>query len=427
MSSFFETVSASLRILKRHRLLSWLLVIECVFCFILTGLVGKQFFETKQEVDKFQNNIGEKAYYHLTEFLDDTTYYKYMSDASYKYKEIRQFVDAMGKSNDFKYVVEMNQPISIINADIPEVCLYNYENGMSDNEITIMPDGTKISGAKSLQVSYNFLEEFNLKIAEGHSWTPKDFNYDSTKNVPVILGHAYVDTFHIGDTIKGDYLDEKMTFKVIGFIEENAKFVTKDSIENTDRYFLLPSFHAAETPTSFHKWVLLQQLYGIVITDKSFDQINEEINALIAKYGVPSGENGVFLRNPNPDTDMIAFYSAMTEEVQNQFFWLFIILILFVIFTLSITINGFIRDNHYEYGVQLLNGARWSHIQLSVLCLLVAIVGGSCLLAAIVLLLLGKLHVSIIAVAIFIIVISALFPIYHIRRMDISNIIGGKE
>lgn len=425
MTKFTYLLTDSLRILKCHKLIAFLLVLQNVLCLSLIGIVSDQYNQTQDHIDQYQNNILSKQYYQMSENFDDSFFISFMEN-DYKFKNLVAFKNEIDST--FNHVVATRQPISIREATVPEVCLDGYESGNADHAVAADQNGVQFSAVKSLQVSPNFFDEFNIKPQQGQLWDPADFKYVKGQTVPIVLGAGYSDFFNICDTFEGVYLDEFITFRVAAFLPENASWSAGSSIQYTDRYMILPSFTVSETDTnSFSKMRLFQQLGGMIISDEPIAAVTQKAAEIAASHDIPFHSNGIRILDPNEKVDIMAMYSTMTEGVKEQFALLLLILLLFVIFSLSVTVNGFIRSHHYEFGVKLLNGASVSDIAVQILLILILIMGTSAVISSLILLLNGTFSWYLCLIPILIVLISAPFPIFHIRSIDINTIIGGRE
>ena len=214
----------------------------------------------------------------------------------------------------------------------------------------------------------------------------------------------------------------------MGFLEKDASFSRGGLPEYCDRYLILPQLHPQQNkPTEFNKWRLSQQASGFIVTDQSFESVQAIVAAHLKEAGLP---NFIHVSDPTATNSELANLSAMTQEVSDQFNALLVILTIFVILCISVTVNGFIREKHYEYGVFLLNGARWSDLVWDVAAVIGAIVLGGDLLAVLCLWLSHQSWQAVLylqGLALLIGAAACIVPLLHVRRMDISDLIGGKE
>lgn len=424
MRKFFYIADNTLSLLKRHKLIVFLLLLQCIICFCLTGIIANRLYTTNENIQNYENNILSKDYYKLTEHFDDGFYYAYMND-DHKFIEILNYLESI--KEEFNYLIVTEQPIAIKKFEVPQECLNGYESGNYDNAISTDTNGMTIYSTKSLQVSSNFFDEFGIKAQTGSLWSESAFRYNKGTTIPIVLGASYSDV-KIGEKINGVYLDEHITFEVVAILESNSSWTVGQSINYTDRYIIIPSFLVTEDETnSFSKMRLLQQICGIIIGKQDYDITSRTVKQIANANDLSYGATGVSLINHNQEIDVLETYSKMTATVKEQFVLLFITLILFVIFSLALTINGFIRSHHYEFGIRLLNGATIYDIILNVAIMLILIIGTSMFISIAILLITANFSIYVFILSTIITILSALFPIYHIIHLDISTIISGKE
>lgn len=328
----------------------------------------------------------------------------------------------------FSYIVAMGQPIDIIDCSMPKELIYGYEEGQADNAVRTDENGRLYTVVNSYQVSEPFFSEFQLRAQEGRLLEGADFADVKAETLPVVAGSGYRADFSLGDTLKCNYLGREFTLQIVGFLEKDASFSRGGMPEYCDRYLILPQLHPQpEKPTEFNKKRLSQQASGFIVTDQSFEAVQAIVSAHLQAAGLP---DFIHLNDPTATSSELADLSAMTQEVSDQFNALLMILTVFVILCISITVNGFIREKHYEYGVFLLNGARWSDLVWDVAAVVGAVVLGGDILATLCLWLSHQSWQAILymqGLALLIGAAACVVPLSHVHRMDISDLIGGKE
>ncbi len=419
--------SQSYRILTRHKFITSILMVQCALCLLIIGNVSGKIFESNKRVEFVKENITGKQYYNFYEGLNDSEYFRLMSDDSIGYQELTDYVQRLLNEEEFTYVSIMSQPVSVIKTDIPEGCLYGYESGDAGNASVTLPDGQKALSAKSYQVSANFFDEFKIELDSGTLFDEADYEYTAGKEIPVILGSAYRDSFSVGDTFKAEYMYQIIPFKVKGILREDTAFSYGEEIEFCDRYIIFPQFDLQpDHPTSFNKMRLLQSAGGFAVAKKSYKEIADIVNSIINE----TGATGVGLM-PSEDAQEndLGQFDAMSGDVSRQFSILLAILSVFVILSISAAVNGFIRESHYEFGVFLLNGAEIWDIAWSVAGVVACVVLTGNLVASL-LIVMSSHHNSILymqVIMLIIVVLSCIAPLFHVARLNISDLIGGKE
>ena len=175
-----------------------------------------------------------------------------------------------------------------------------------------------------------------------------------------MLGDEYAGTFQLGDIITCNYLSADVSLEVVGFLEEDTFFYdeTDKEFKSCGRYIVLPAFSSNETEY-FDKIRLLTQVGGMIISDLGYPEVKKIFDEIQQEAGVD--ELNMYMEDPaaaSETEDLLETYSAMTEEVLKQFKIILGILFIFVAISITTIMCGFIREKNYEYGIQLLCGAR---------------------------------------------------------------------
>ena len=90
----------------------------------------------------------------------------------------------------------------------------------------------KLIDIKSLQMNEKAFSFYNLKVSKGTEIPWDNITYTSSQKmmIPVILGSNYLDSYAIGDQLKGTLYFETFDFKVVGFLAENSSVYYKNDI-----------------------------------------------------------------------------------------------------------------------------------------------------------------------------------------------------
>ena len=129
--------------------------------------------------------------------------------------------------------------------------------------------------------------------------------------------------------------------------------------------------------------------------------------------------------NVIPESGFIKNLTSISQKELSRLIYIFVVLTIFTVMSISITINGFIRENYYEYGVHLLSGATVQFLTLQILGFISLIAGISFVLSSLVgLLLVSNLApVSSLVFSLVIVVLSSVFPISVVKKIDVNNLI----
>lgn len=416
---------SAISIINKHKVLS---IIMLGLITILMVTFGMTFFHNNriaENVNSYENAYGDKIYYFTNEALDDLDYHSYLQNSNVDdYKRLLELKRLLDREDTFTFITIVNQPISVDGNCISEEYLYGYESGQVSSMV------------KSIQVSSSFFKEFNINISEGELFTEDDYIFESDKNIPVLLGSAYKEFYKIGDVFSGKYLVADVNWEVIGFLDNRAFFNDGNSDEfiSCERYVVMPAMEViTESPVYFDKIMLLQQMGGVIVSDKEYVQLDNQYQELVKKAGLQKWD--LYIRNPEAAevdiNDVVKAYSAMTKEVSKQFETILIILAVFVVISITITLCGFVREQHYTYGVCLLCGASYKKLAQDILCFTGIIILSGFVLATVILVIVARMSletvglVALLSVGIWILSVS--IPVIYLSRMDIQDIIGGRE
>lgn len=433
-SIFF--ISNTLRILKKHLILTLLMIALMTMSLVLLCVTFYQNTEIKKGVDDYNETFGNKTYYFMYEALDDTDYYTYLDDNNTTdYKRLLNFRQALYKEETFNYISLNSQFLEIYNTEIPDIFLYGYEEGYAQDNI-YQKDGTTYYPIKTIQVSESFFKEFDIKISDGRLFTSEDYICKNNE-IPVLLGCAYKNVFSVGDTFSCNYLTQNMSCKVIGFINENSFFYENNdnNFISCERYIIIPSMYSdTNTPTFFDKILLLQNINGIISFTEGNTVLYEKFDNILEKCKLSKWDiyiTSSYDQKTQSLNNTIQTYSAMTSEVANHFKLILIILIAFTIISLTVSICGFVREQHYNYGVYILCGSSYSDISINISMLTGFIILISTVTATLFLLIssysnvIGLSIIWIIAFGIWLFITSV--TVMYLKKMSLKDIIGGKE
>lgn len=372
------------------------------------------------------------TYYFTIDGMSDIQYYEYVDDNNVEiYKKFKNFYEKLIKENRFLFMSIVEQPVEIYGTVISDIFLDGYEDGNAEASIFDM-EGENWYRTKSLQVSDEFFSHFHIQIAKGSGFEEKNYMYHKGNEIPVLLGSEYNGEFQIGDKIKCNYLFEDVVLEVTGILEEEQFFYDEmdKEFKSCGRYMILPAFSSSDSEYS-DKIRLLLQIGGVIASDLGYPEVEKIFYELVKEADVE--EYNMYLEDPemaNRTTDLFQQYSSMTEEVLKQFKIIAGILVFFVIISLSSVLCGFIREKKREYGIQLLCGAQPVQILGDIFLLnILIIMTGSFFTAAFLLCnhYSEKNIVIILLIGFVICIIVSINLFFYLLKMNISEIIGGKE
>lgn len=440
MRSFLNRISvaASLayRTLKKHKIMSVMLAVQCFLSLYLIGVI------LQQEVFKSNTSKPQASEtFSLIQNLDGALYYGYYGEKNEIYKNLIQFYDKLNSCDDITHHSFTNTGIDICNDNIPQGLLQNHDMFEYDEEALNQSrryddNGVLISSVDCKLISANLLDDDD--IYSGRRWLESDLDWNAGDEVPVILGYSFLNTYSIGDVFDAQYSLEPVKCRVIGFLKQDAVFeITK--IDDGFGYeefkynesLLFPAIKVKpEGINGFGRAVVLDRIGGYVTSKLGYEKTSTLINTLLGECGIATGGSGIYLQS-NSTTDVNAnIYNYMTEHVKQQFYLLLCCLMVFVIFSVTFTLNGFLRENYYSYGIMLLCGGSSFDISLSIVVICLTIVGAGYLTALYILVLSGislMIFAAISVISLATVTVTCIVPLKHISKYDISHIIGGKE
>lgn len=425
-------LKGAVRTVQRHKLLIVLMIILEVCSFSILGLVLEQGNQVKESVADYSETYGKTTYYFTADGMTDQQYYEYLDDKNTEiYRKIEAFKSLLLAEKRISFISLVEQPVEIYGTDIPDIFLEGYEEGYGSNGVFQM-DGENWYRTKSLQVSDSFFELFDIQTTSGHGFEPQDYTYQEGKQIPVILGDEYTGTFQIGDRITCNYLSADVSLEVVGFLKEDTFFYDEmgKEFKSCGRYIVLPAFSSNEMEY-FDKIRLLTQIGGVIVSDMGYPETKKIFDEIQQEAGVE--ELNMYMEDPaaaSETEDLFETYSAMTKEVLKQFKIILGILFIFAAVSITTVMCGFIREKNYEYGIQLLCGAGTLQIfgDIFLLCFGTLFAG-----SIITIYILTECQCSLKSISIVLLValilggavIANLF--FFLYKMDISEIIGGKE
>ena len=231
--------------------------------------------------------------YPVTEFLNDELFDRYRHDDGTLFNRLKTYYGKLAGSEELPFVSYANNLVELLYTDIPEQGVVNYGSDYAADSFYEI-EGEPVVAAEAIQIFEPFLDLFSLEIEEGRSFTEADHHYIQDRRVPVILGSAYKDTFHVGDVFEGYYIFERVSFEVIGFAKSGSTFFNK--AENGpslyDRYIIMP-FEQVEEDSSFNRIVLLQEICGFIVTENGRDAAVSQIQQYLAESGLEDWQDRI--------------------------------------------------------------------------------------------------------------------------------------
>lgn len=246
------------------------------------------------KTEELVTNTNESgSVYEVSEYLDDTQFDEYMNDDGVLFGKLKAFQRRLADSMEFEFYAYANNPVEIINQEIPDICMVNHGTEYEDESRYEM-DGEKITAAEAIQVSDRFFELFPLRIIDGRGFEPSDFNSRNAGPIPVILGNAYRDAFQPGDTFEGYYILEQKTFSVIGFTDTESDFYLRCSnCMAPYGHFIIMPFENIEEDSFSARAILLQQVCGFMVPHNGREPAADTIREYLMESGLENWRDAI--------------------------------------------------------------------------------------------------------------------------------------
>ncbi len=421
-----------LRFYGKHKILYTILIILLVISGTLFGSVwdiGDDVYAIA--VEENRKSLSKECQMFMAETMSDITYYSYIEDGDTRFDCLQMFREEMEKDTSFHYIVQSDQALDVRSPKTEDIFLAEYEQGTAENSVFEL-EGEMLYSTKALQVSKGFFEHYGIQAESGELFQAKDYRYKPNETVPVVLGAAYKEVFQLGDVIQADYLMNRMEFRVIGFLKNDAFYQGWNSNEliSCERYIIMPAFF--DLPgDEFGKRALLQYFTAYIVSDDKYDRIYENIQGIMKKTGVSEDDiNVVDLNREEEQVDIFKTYSAMTDAVSGYFKIIIGLMIGCIGVVLTIVLTNMIQEENYNFGVYIMCGMKRRKLAALIFLFDGAIVGAGDFLVTL-LLWANEFSVKSILVvqAVLAFVLFASFGVCYLRlrMLNIVELIGGKE
>ncbi|MBQ4429243.1 MAG: hypothetical protein II871_05665 [Clostridia bacterium] len=410
-------------IMGKHKLATFLLIVFSALCLCVFGTLSEKADRAHASSEKYDETYGNKTYYRTVEAINDNAYHDYCTiDSKGLYEKLLSFEQLLLNSEAFTFIDISVQPVDINMPELAEQFFYGYENGRPAKPYRV--DGRILQPIKSLQVSKSFFDEYDISVSDGEGFSEEDYFHKNKENIPVLLGSEYKEFFATGDKLYGDYLSERFTFIVKGFISEDAFFPDQSTMTSCGRYIVMPALFF-ETKGDAAKYSLLQKLCGIVSSSMGYEKTKELFEQYKLEANVANRE--LYISDPNAFADLTNFldqYSAMTKEVASQFTVMVLIVMLFGVIATTLTLCSALRKNRQNFGIEMLCGAtRVDIFKVALLFLLTVLLTAD----ALSLLFAPDAMLSIQLAVLCMLLLSSIITAVYIKNMDMHDILGGNE
>ncbi|MGL4109843.1 ABC transporter permease [Clostridium sp. LP20] len=420
----------ALKSLKRMKFLAFLIVLQFSIGLMMLNSSAVT-IETSRNKMNYFNNLFDFNKTHLLRVFPN--------DSIFQNDNIDFFAEATPIIKDFHNKLQEMKSNDIINRSS---IYFIYPNAISElyeycpKEYLQLPQDLPARYTTSIMINYDFFNRYDLKLSEGRNFTKADFEIDYKKeNIPLILGKDYKEHYKIGDTISQNISDtEKITFKIIGFYEDNAipSILSKtEFIENITFSNALSIFPTVKNLDFFNETVAINDVGCFVEAnnDMSIDYVKEQ-------FKKDYGNSNFIIRDIPLKDDYIPAKEVLYKDVINSVVLGLILTILSVIGVISVLL-GEIKERRKEFGIRIACGATINDL-CKELFFEVLYIMGACSLLSIVSLWLKQslfitakiINLNIVLYNVGLVLILTLFigiiPIIKLRKIIVADLMRGE-
>lgn len=165
---------------------------------------------------------GESSLYMLADIYDDPDEYAAFREDGRRVAAMGNFCNELTADNTVAFVSVFDQFVPVRHARGDQSFEYGTMEG-SEGEASGYedPEGVSVRNMRSIQMTRQAFDFFGLRIACGGDIPWDDVRY-TEREVPVLLGFRYQDYYRVGETLEGWLYGELKTFRIVGFIDEDA-------------------------------------------------------------------------------------------------------------------------------------------------------------------------------------------------------------
>lgn len=294
--------------MKRNSGMIWLLLILCVLCFGGSKILYS-YMKTMEQADKrFEKTYLEQNIYQVASLLDGE-YEDY--ERPENYEKLAQWNEAMHEASGLTFV-EINKQYFTIS-----------EEGRKEDH-----DG--------LYVGKNYFEEFPVDLMEGRLFEENEFVYEDGICMPVILGAAYAEKFHLGEHFLADTVWMQTEVCVVGFLEKGELLCHNGLMKIADDYIFFPmiDFPDKEKMETANPRLMYMKNSGIIKTGMDKTETQDYLYHISDRLGMP----GIFII-PGAENQRIPGMAVSMQEIMQtsrvMLMTLCIITALFLVFYIS--------------------------------------------------------------------------------------------
>lgn len=194
---------------------------------------------------------------------------------------------------NFNSTLQNTEQLTVYTATPVKIMIDNFSGDTGFAKTTAKGEGN-YSPVYGIQINQAAQKINDIKVDLGRFFKNKEFeNYDGNGDLPIILGSSYFNLYDVGEKLKINVAGQKITAKVIGFLESDQQLVT----------VAIPQLSAT---------------HQVVIPAQSYDKIPSESNEF-AKNSLQASANSMLVTTASK----IEIRDIMLNVSKESGFWNF--------------------------------------------------------------------------------------------------------
>lgn len=350
----YTEVSESIR---KNKLASFLIMFEILFLFFLAMVIFLSLNNLEKKSDQI-SQIGNMKSYKLSDTLLDGDELSTLMKQVNFLESLKKFYSYLENNINEKYIYIFTQPLELLDFAHSDKVKFtnNYEMGFVDEPFDIDGKGP-YHAIKAIQLNKQAVDLLSIRVNDGEDFADDDYVGELENRIPVLLGHEYKNFYHLGDTIKGQYLFKEFNLDVKGFLSPNSLIFDSNGAEiYLDRYIVMPAQHFVSPPQSdedfsFQQKHYLQLINGLVYSTAGDFIVNKKLDE--AKEETGFGDTRFLGASAMP----FGFVLSALKENQILLSIVGSSILLIVVLTMSLFFKNKFEDNLKMWSIHLISGA----------------------------------------------------------------------
>lgn len=421
-----------------------LTVIQLIFCIVLLYISMCYQYYVSSSIDKLIGvfNIKNKTFYSIN-LISEANDHQMKNNSL---QGLIQFDNYINKNNNkFTYISYSN--------DGKDIKLFDgYEDYQINPSLPLDNyNGDTYVMLRNLRVSERFVDNFKLRIIKGRNFQEDDFKLGEV--IPVILGYNFINKFSLGQEIDcTPSWDNIKKLKVIGFLDKDSYFLQTDQtlspreITTLNNYIISPSYFkeevayfksiyekdcSAENEANYKIYICMKDFSGcLLINDTNTQSLTtKEIEDTAKSYGLN-------LKCDSMNNYIDDFKSSYVYETYLAKTFAGAIFAFTIIGMIVATLNSLLRRKK-EFGIHIMHGGTLTDISKRIVFEQLMLMIFSFLFALFFIKIIFNnnqifsLNTSTVINVLFILIclslLTSVIPVIKVARLNVNDLIRGKE